>query len=148
MSVNTLLSMKNDLIFSLFPSKHLLEKFSGWYDTTRRGGKLEASQSSNWRKKSNFGNSLIPRGTPSRVCVCVCLRAHATTKCSGYSGLSQDDRIKQRRAWLLLGWVTAERLCPCKQSTCPTIGGGSEVTFKPLVPCFKCKRGLLSPNFA
>ncbi|KAG8319290.1 hypothetical protein J6590_095178, partial [Homalodisca vitripennis] len=31
---------------------------------------------------------------------------------------SQDNRIKQRRAWLLLGWVTAERYCPCKQLSC------------------------------
>ncbi|KAG8268964.1 hypothetical protein J6590_011575 [Homalodisca vitripennis] len=41
--------------------------------------------------------------------------------------LSQDNQIKQRRAWVLLGWVTAERSCPCKRSTCPAIGGGSEV---------------------
>ncbi|KAG8257248.1 hypothetical protein J6590_053896 [Homalodisca vitripennis] len=46
---------------------------------------------------------------------------------------SQDNQIKQRRAWLLLGWVTAERYCPCKQPACPAVGGGSEVTFKPLV---------------
>ncbi|KAG8336416.1 hypothetical protein J6590_045382 [Homalodisca vitripennis] len=26
-----------------------------------------------------------------------------------------DNRIKRRRSWLLLGWVTAERSCPCKQ---------------------------------
>ncbi|KAG8281673.1 hypothetical protein J6590_054563 [Homalodisca vitripennis] len=45
--------------------------------------------------------------------------------------LSRDNRIKQRRAWLLLGWVTAERSCPCKQPSCPAVGGGSEVTFKP-----------------
>ncbi|KAG8256274.1 hypothetical protein J6590_072179 [Homalodisca vitripennis] len=31
-------------------------------------------------------------------------------------------------------WVTAERSRPCKQPACPAIGGGSEVTFKPLVP--------------
>ncbi|KAG8304887.1 C2 domain-containing protein 2 [Homalodisca vitripennis] len=42
-----------------------------------------------------------------------------------------ENRIKQGRAWLLLGWVTAERSCPCKQPACPIIGGGSEVTFKP-----------------
>ncbi|KAG8302703.1 hypothetical protein J6590_026906 [Homalodisca vitripennis] len=48
--------------------------------------------------------------------------------------LSQDNQIKQRRAWLLLGQVTAERSCPCKRPACPAIGGGSEVTFKPLVP--------------
>ncbi|KAG8276906.1 positive regulation of renal water transport [Homalodisca vitripennis] len=47
--------------------------------------------------------------------------------------LSQDNRIKQRQVWLLLGWVTAERSCPCKQPACPVIGGGSEVTFKPFV---------------
>ncbi|KAG8302651.1 hypothetical protein J6590_028569 [Homalodisca vitripennis] len=46
--------------------------------------------------------------------------------------LSQDNQIKQRRAWLLLGQVTAERSCPCKRPACPAIGGGSEVTFKPL----------------
>ncbi|KAG8245991.1 hypothetical protein J6590_095051 [Homalodisca vitripennis] len=32
------------------------------------------------------------------------------------------------------GWVAAERSCPCKQIACPAIGGGSEVTFKSLVP--------------
>ncbi|KAG8316507.1 hypothetical protein J6590_049633 [Homalodisca vitripennis] len=36
--------------------------------------------------------------------------------------------------WLLLGWVTAERFCRCKQPAYPAIGGGSEVTFKPLAP--------------
>ncbi|KAG8331129.1 hypothetical protein J6590_047547 [Homalodisca vitripennis] len=45
-----------------------------------------------------------------------------------------NNRIKQRRAWLLLGWVTAERSCPCKQSACPAIGGGMEITYNPLVP--------------
>ncbi|KAG8258309.1 hypothetical protein J6590_032238 [Homalodisca vitripennis] len=50
--------------------------------------------------------------------------------------LSQDNRIKQRRAWLLLGRMTAERSCPCKQPGYPAIGGGSEVTFKPLIPRF------------
>ncbi|KAG8278622.1 hypothetical protein J6590_014177, partial [Homalodisca vitripennis] len=39
--------------------------------------------------------------------------------------------IKESREWLLLGWVTAERSCPCKQPACTTIGGVSEVTFKP-----------------
>ncbi|KAG8281841.1 hypothetical protein J6590_050858 [Homalodisca vitripennis] len=43
--------------------------------------------------------------------------------------------IKQHQVWLLLGWVTAERSCPCKQPACPAIGGGdSEVIFKSLVP--------------
>ncbi|KAG8325547.1 hypothetical protein J6590_065431 [Homalodisca vitripennis] len=50
--------------------------------------------------------------------------------------LSQDNRVKQRRAWLLLGWVTAERSYPCKQPACSAVGGDSEVTFKPLIP--KC----------
>ncbi|KAG8284133.1 hypothetical protein J6590_003826 [Homalodisca vitripennis] len=53
-------------------------------------------------------------------------------QCSGYG--VYDKIVKQRRAWLLLGRVTAERSCPCKQPACPAIGGGSEVTFKPLVP--------------
>ncbi|KAG8292649.1 hypothetical protein J6590_034842 [Homalodisca vitripennis] len=42
--------------------------------------------------------------------------------------------VDARSAWLLLGWVTAKRSCPCKQPACPAIGGGSEITFKPLVP--------------
>ncbi|KAG8256932.1 hypothetical protein J6590_059164 [Homalodisca vitripennis] len=29
--------------------------------------------------------------------------------------LSHDNRIKQRRAWMLLRWVTVDRSCPCKQ---------------------------------
>ncbi|KAG8315961.1 hypothetical protein J6590_061385 [Homalodisca vitripennis] len=53
------------------------------------------------------------------------------TYASTVEGTSRDNRIKQRRAWLLLGCVTAERSCPCKQPSCPAIGGGSE---KPLVP--------------
>ncbi|KAG8316606.1 hypothetical protein J6590_046649 [Homalodisca vitripennis] len=56
--------------------------------------------------------------------------------------LSQDNRIKQRRAWLLLGLVTAERSCPCKQPAFPAISGGSEVTLKPFVP--RLREGLLA----
>ncbi|KAG8284080.1 hypothetical protein J6590_003771 [Homalodisca vitripennis] len=58
--------------------------------------------------------------------------------------LSRDNRIKQRRAWLLLGWVTAERFCPCKQPNCTAIAGGSEVTFKPLVPSLSVREGFLA----
>ncbi|KAG8268761.1 hypothetical protein J6590_019341 [Homalodisca vitripennis] len=58
--------------------------------------------------------------------------------------LSQDNRIKQRRAWLLLGWVTAERSCPCKQSAFPAIADDSEVTFKPLVPRLSVREGFLA----
>ncbi|KAG8262492.1 hypothetical protein J6590_052137 [Homalodisca vitripennis] len=47
---------------------------------------------------------------------------------------SQNNRIKQCRAWLLLGWVAAKRSCPCKQPACPAIGS-SKVTFKPFVIC-------------
>ncbi|KAG8259162.1 hypothetical protein J6590_017341 [Homalodisca vitripennis] len=62
--------------------------------------------------------------------------------------LSRDNRIKQRRAWLmLLGWMTAERSCPCKQFACPACGGGSEVIFKLLVLSL-CQRGFLRPNCA
>ncbi|KAG8275830.1 hypothetical protein J6590_078170, partial [Homalodisca vitripennis] len=71
-------------------------------------------------------------------------------KCSNLSArkrvrrLSQDNQIKQRRAWLLLGWLTAERSCPCKRPACPAIGGGSEVTFKPLVPRLSVREGFLA----
>ncbi|KAG8292057.1 hypothetical protein J6590_047959 [Homalodisca vitripennis] len=58
--------------------------------------------------------------------------------------LSQDNQIKQRRAWLLLGQVTAERSCPCKRPACPVIGGGPEVTFKPLVPRLSVREGFLA----
>ncbi|KAG8270273.1 hypothetical protein J6590_088791 [Homalodisca vitripennis] len=59
--------------------------------------------------------------------------------------LSRHNRIKQSRAWLMLGWVTAERSCPCKQLACPTIGGGSEVTFKPWVPSrLSVRKGFLA----
>ncbi|KAG8315336.1 sterol carrier protein 2 [Homalodisca vitripennis] len=58
--------------------------------------------------------------------------------------LSQDNQIKQRRAWLLLGQVTAERSCPCKRPACLAIGGGSEVTFKPLVPRLSVREGFLA----
>ncbi|KAG8307593.1 hypothetical protein J6590_016035 [Homalodisca vitripennis] len=60
--------------------------------------------------------------------------------------LSQDNQIKQRRAWLLLGQVTAERSCRCKRPAraCPAIGGGSEVTFKPLVPRLSVREGFLA----
>ncbi|KAG8279936.1 hypothetical protein J6590_093764 [Homalodisca vitripennis] len=58
--------------------------------------------------------------------------------------LSQDNQIKQRRAWPLLGQVTAERSCPYKRSACPAIGGGSEVTFKPLVPRLSVREGFLA----
>ncbi|KAG8241269.1 hypothetical protein J6590_090278 [Homalodisca vitripennis] len=40
--------------------------------------------------------------------------------------------------------VIAERYCPCKQPACPAIGGGSEVTFKPLVPKLSVREGFLA----
>ncbi|KAG8315059.1 hypothetical protein J6590_078962 [Homalodisca vitripennis] len=58
--------------------------------------------------------------------------------------LPQDNRIEQCRAWMLLGWVTAERSCPCKQSACPAVGGGSEVSLKPLVPRLSVRKGFLA----
>ncbi|KAG8302043.1 hypothetical protein J6590_038781 [Homalodisca vitripennis] len=54
--------------------------------------------------------------------------------------LSQDNRIKQRRVWLLLACVPAERSCLCKQPACPAVGGGSAVTFRPLVPRLSVER--------
>ncbi|KAG8333744.1 hypothetical protein J6590_104263 [Homalodisca vitripennis] len=61
--------------------------------------------------------------------------------------LSRDNRIKQRRAWLLLGLVAAERSCPCKQLACPAVGSCSEVTFRSMVLRLYY-RALLDPNFA
>ncbi|KAG8337042.1 hypothetical protein J6590_034130 [Homalodisca vitripennis] len=56
------------------------------------------------------------------------------------------------RAWLLLGWVTAERPCPCKLPACPVIGGGSEVSWSP--GCvradsvvFECGGSLINASF-
>ncbi|KAG8282667.1 hypothetical protein J6590_031918 [Homalodisca vitripennis] len=74
----------------------------------------------------------LPNNLPSRACP------------SGVPRLSQDNRIKQRRAWLLLGWVTAERSCPCKQPACPTVGGFSEVTYKQLVLWLSVSGGFLA----
>ncbi|KAG8326548.1 hypothetical protein J6590_038426 [Homalodisca vitripennis] len=58
--------------------------------------------------------------------------------------LSQNNRIKQRRAWLLLGWVTAERCRPCKLPASPAVGGRSEVTFKPLAPRLSVRESFLA----
>ncbi|KAG8287476.1 hypothetical protein J6590_036341 [Homalodisca vitripennis] len=58
--------------------------------------------------------------------------------------LSQDNQIKQIRARLLLGWVPAEQSCSCKQPACPAVGGGSEVTFKLLVPSLNVRKGFLA----
>ncbi|KAG8275801.1 hypothetical protein J6590_078779 [Homalodisca vitripennis] len=49
-------------------------------------------------------------------------------QCSGYNGYRKITRSSN---------VTDERSCPCKLPACPAIGGGSEVTFKPLVPSIK-----------
>ncbi|KAG8319659.1 hypothetical protein J6590_086779 [Homalodisca vitripennis] len=40
--------------------------------------------------------------------------------------------------------VTAERSCPCKQPACLAVGGGLEVTFKPLVPRLSVREGFLA----
>ncbi|KAG8316513.1 hypothetical protein J6590_049639 [Homalodisca vitripennis] len=65
-------------------------------------------------------------------------------RCARIQRLSRDNWIKQSRAWLLLGWVAAERSCPCKQPACPAIGDGSEVTFKPLVPRLSVREDFLT----
>ncbi|KAG8292408.1 hypothetical protein J6590_041520, partial [Homalodisca vitripennis] len=49
-----------------------------------------------------------------------------------YNGHRKITRSSNVERGLLLGWVTAERSCPCKQPACPAIGCGSKVTFKPL----------------
>ncbi|KAG8331595.1 hypothetical protein J6590_038402 [Homalodisca vitripennis] len=52
-------------------------------------------------------------------------------QCSGYKGYRQITRSSNVKRGCLLRWVTAERFYPCKQSACPAVSGGSEVTFKP-----------------
>ncbi|KAG8272169.1 hypothetical protein J6590_047184 [Homalodisca vitripennis] len=65
----------------------------------------------------------MPRLHYTRKCITSC---NSTPKllCSVYNGYRKINRIKLRRAWLLLGWVTAERSCPCKLPACPAIGSG------------------------
>ncbi|KAG8296486.1 hypothetical protein J6590_056045 [Homalodisca vitripennis] len=63
---------------------------------------------------------------------------------SWYNSYRKITGSSKRRAWLLLGWVTAERSCPCKQAACPAVGLGSEVTFKPLVPRLSVREGFLA----
>ncbi|KAG8290993.1 hypothetical protein J6590_071685 [Homalodisca vitripennis] len=60
-------------------------------------------------------------------------------QCSnGYNGSSNQ-------AWLLLRWMTAEQSCTYKQPACSAIGGGgSEVTFEPLVSRLSVREGFLS----
>ncbi|KAG8289096.1 hypothetical protein J6590_003430 [Homalodisca vitripennis] len=70
--------------------------------------------------------------------------SYTTTTITVIQRLSQDNQIKHRPVWLLLGWVTAERSCSCKQPACPAIGGGSEVTSKPLVPRLSVTKGFLA----
>ncbi|KAG8293436.1 hypothetical protein J6590_016395 [Homalodisca vitripennis] len=56
-------------------------------------------------------------------------------QCSGYGGYRKITRSRN---------VNAERSCPCKRPACPAIGGGSEVTFKPLVPRLSVIEGFLA----
>ncbi|KAG8284636.1 hypothetical protein J6590_098757, partial [Homalodisca vitripennis] len=64
---------------------------------------------------------------------------HESVSCTTISALqrvrqlSRDNRIKKRRAWLLLGW-----------SAYPAIGGGSEITFQPFVPRLSVIEGFLA----
>ncbi|KAG8305303.1 Serine palmitoyltransferase 1 [Homalodisca vitripennis] len=70
-------------------------------------------------------------GDPDSPIHLLALKPHHTNKQSLINDVVESYQVKQHRAWLLLGWVTTERSCPCKQSACPAIGG-TEVTFKPL----------------
>ncbi|KAG8266426.1 hypothetical protein J6590_072555 [Homalodisca vitripennis] len=65
---------------------------------------------------------------------CVTIMNQTSTSRDQSVTLSEDNRINISRAWLLPGLLTAQRPCSCKQPACPTVGGGSEVTFKQLVP--------------
>ncbi|KAG8261986.1 hypothetical protein J6590_062289 [Homalodisca vitripennis] len=48
--------------------------------------------------------------------------------------LMQDNGIKQRRAWLLLGGPLSDPVL----TNSPAVGSGSQVTFKVVGPQFKC----------
>ncbi|KAG8299362.1 hypothetical protein J6590_102941 [Homalodisca vitripennis] len=50
-------------------------------------------------------------------------------QCSGYNGYRKITRSNNGER----GCCLDGRSCPCKQSACPVIGSGSEVTFKPFV---------------
>ncbi|KAG8240822.1 hypothetical protein J6590_101310, partial [Homalodisca vitripennis] len=63
----------------------------------------------------------------------------------GKHGLLQDNQIKEGRAWMLLGWVTAERYCACKPLV---VVRNSEVTFNPLVPRLGVREGFLALSFS
>ncbi|KAG8251091.1 hypothetical protein J6590_087737 [Homalodisca vitripennis] len=43
-----------------------------------------------------------------------------------------------------LSQAMSSRSCPCKRPACPAISGGSEVTFKPLVPRLSVREGFLA----
>ncbi|KAG8262213.1 hypothetical protein J6590_057068 [Homalodisca vitripennis] len=51
---------------------------------------------------------------------------------------------QERLASLLLGWMTAKQSCPCKHPAYPATGGGSKVTFKPMVPKIGVREGFLT----
>ncbi|KAG8325542.1 hypothetical protein J6590_065994 [Homalodisca vitripennis] len=55
------------------------------------------------------------------------------------------QRLSQATSGVVAAWrVTAERSCPCKQPAYPAIGGGSEGTFKSLVPRLIVRDGFLA----
>ncbi|KAG8308065.1 hypothetical protein J6590_007049 [Homalodisca vitripennis] len=54
--------------------------------------------------------------------------------------LSQDNLTRQRRAWLLLGLMTVERSCPCKQLASPAVVVVQKSPLCCWSPVFLCKR--------
>ncbi|KAG8274375.1 hypothetical protein J6590_004401 [Homalodisca vitripennis] len=67
----------------------------------------------------------VPRRTKSSVHSC---HGHSSERGNLLWVQSSILPNKQLRAWLLLGWVSAERICPCKQPACLAIGCDSEVS--------------------
>ncbi|KAG8335086.1 hypothetical protein J6590_077163 [Homalodisca vitripennis] len=56
---------------------------------------------------------------------------------SGYRKITESSNVER-------GCCLDGRFCPCKQPTCPAVGGGSEITFKPLVPRLNVRVGFLA----
>ncbi|KAG8270042.1 hypothetical protein J6590_093868 [Homalodisca vitripennis] len=89
----------------------------------------------------------IQKAYPSRCVLSLCNTNWPLhwpmAQCSGYGGYRKITRSSNAERGCCLD-VTAERSYPCKRPACPAIGGGSEVTFKPLVPRLSVREGFLA----
>ncbi|KAG8264717.1 hypothetical protein J6590_004734 [Homalodisca vitripennis] len=93
---------------------------------------LHEKRISSWRDVKPFIIGIIPA---QQGLATASARAALPASCSGYGGYRKITRSSN---------VTAERSCPCKRPACPAIGGGSEVTYKPLVPRLSVREGFLA----